>query len=455
MSEMSRAEIIAALPPKQRAEVLGTAEEQRAFEFDWKSWARPSQMAPPGDWSNWLVLAGRGFGKTRCMSEWVRAGMCGDTPLTGGKWRHIALISETAADCREVVVGDGKEPCNPSAGSGILQVHPKDFLPLYESSKRRLVWPNGATATLYNGTEPEQLRGPEHAAAACDELCKWQYQQATWDMLAFGLRAGTNPQIMIATTPRPTMLLKEIIANPKTHVTRGSTLDNRSNLPEQFIATILNKYSGTRIWRQEIFAEILEDNPGALWMRSNIDANRITLAQLPPLVRIVVAIDPAVSTKEHSDETGIIAAGIDDNQHIYVLDDISGIYSPDAWAKEAISLYRHRNADRIVAERNQGGDMVESTLRGVDPNVSYSSVWASRGKFIRAEPVAACYEQNRAHHVGSFPKLEDQQCDFVADLDRKAYGASPDRVDALVWAISELLEGTGGGRKVFFSLRMD
>jgi phage terminase large subunit-like protein len=193
-----------------------------ALEFDWSFWGRPKQHAPTGDWSNWLILAGRGFGKTRTGAEWVRQNMCGSTPSTGGKWRHIAIIAETAADARDVMVGDGKEPSNPSAGSGILQVHPKDFLPLYEPSKRRLTWPNGAVASIYNATEPEQLRGPEHSAAWCDELCKWVYARETWDQLQFGLRSGMHPQICITTTPRPTSLLKAIMADPRTVITRGA-----------------------------------------------------------------------------------------------------------------------------------------------------------------------------------------------------------------------------------------
>lgn len=443
----SAAEIMAALPKAERDAILAgfSPAEIQKLHFDWKHWARPEQVTPlylPGTtktWDNWLILAGRGFGKTRTGSEWVREGMCGDTPLTGGKWRHIALIAETAADARDVMVGDGKAPCDPLAGSGILQVHPKDFLPLYEPSKRRLTWPNGAAATLYNAVEPDQLRGPQHDAGWCDELCKWRYQQETWDQLEFGMRTGLNPQKLISTTPRPTMLLKQIMKDSGTVVTRGSTYDNVANLAGKFLKRIKEKFEGTRLGRQELDAEVLEDLEGALWKRSSIDNHRIVLAQLPPLVRIVVAIDPAVSSNDNSNETGIIAAGLGVDGHGYVLDDISGVYSPEEWAREAIALYRARKADRIIAEKNQGGEMVENTIRSVERNIPYRGVHASKGKFIRAEPVSALYEQGRIHHVGHFGQLEDQMCTFTVDFNRKEMGNSPDRMDALVWAFTELM----------------
>lgn len=440
--ELSAAEKLADLPKFERQAILATftAEQIRKLEFDWAHWARPEQKAPTHrEWDNWLILAGRGFGKTRAGSEWVRSNMCGPTPLTGGRWRHIAVIAETAADARDVMVGDGKAPSNPNAGSGILQVHPKDFLPHYEPSKRRLTWPNGAAATLYNAVEPDQLRGPQHDAAWCDELCKWRYQQETWDQLEFGMRTGKNPQKLISTTPRPTMLLKAILRDKGTVITRGSTYDNVANLAGKFLERIKAKFEGTRLGRQELDAEVLEDLEGALWKRSNIDANRIQLHELPPLKRIVVAIDPAISSNENSNETGIIAAGLDERGHGYVLDDISGVYTPDEWAREAISLYRARRADRIVAEKNQGGEMVENTLRSVEFGIPYTPVHASKGKFVRAEPVSSLYEQGRIHHVGSFPLLEDQQCAFTVDYNRKEMGNSPDRVDALVWAFTELM----------------
>jgi phage terminase large subunit-like protein len=269
----SRAEIFATLPADERAKIMSDA-ELSAFEFDWSFWSRPKQREPEGDWNNWLILAGRGFGKTRTAAEWVRQNMCGDTPLTGGRYRHLALIAETAADARDVLVGDGKERSNPVAGSGILQVHSKDFLPLYEPSKRRLTWSNGAVASVFNATEPDALRGPQFDAAVCDELAKWAYQQETWDMLQFGLRTGLHPRVLISTTPRPTKLLKAIMADPGTVVTRGSTLENAGNLAPSFLSSIMRRYEGTRLGRQEIFAEILEDVPGALWGNVPVDVGK-------------------------------------------------------------------------------------------------------------------------------------------------------------------------------------
>lgn len=440
--ELSAAEKWADLPRAERDEELSklSRKQKENLIFNWRHWARPEQQAPTHrEWDNWLILAGRGFGKTRAGSEWVRANMCGDTPLTGGKWRHIAVIAETAADARDVMVGDGKAPSDPNAGSGILQVHPKDFCPKYEPSKRRLTWPNGAAATLYNAVEPDQLRGPQHDAGWCDELCKWRYQQETWDQLEFGMRTGTNPQKLISTTPRPTLLLKKIMRDSGTVLTRGSTYDNVANLAGKFLERIKAKFEGSRLGRQELEAEVLEDLEGALWKRSNIDEYRITLDQLPPLMRIVVAIDPAISSNENSNETGIVAAGIDSNGHGYVLDDISGVYSPEEWAREAISLYKARRADRIIAEKNQGGEMVENTIRSIEFGVPYRGVHASKGKFVRAEPISSMYEQGRIHHVGSFAALEDQMCAFTVDFDRKGMGYSPDRMDALVWAFTELM----------------
>jgi predicted phage terminase large subunit-like protein len=309
-----------------------------------------------------------------------------------------------------------------------------------------LTWPNGAVASIYNGTEPDQLRGPQHDAAWCDELAKWQYAREAWDQLQFGLRTGSNPQICITTTPRPIALLKEIVSDPGTVVTRGSTFDNRANLATQFLSVIRRKYEGTRLGRQELYAELLEDVEGALWKRAVIDALRVKLENVPPIERIVVAIDPNASSEDAANECGIVCAGLGVDGHGYVLDDASATMAPVEWAREAISLYHRRRADRVVAETNNGGAMVEATLRTVDPSVSYRSVWASRGKVTRAEPVSALYEQGRVHHVGPFPRLEDQMCAFTVDFNRNEMGYSPDRVDALVWALTELMIEAGGSR---------
>ena len=397
----SRAELLASLPPADRLQYQAELSDDDlvAQEFDWRFWARKNQLAPPefapgGNRSTWLILAGRGFGKTRTGSEWVRDNICGSTPLAPGRYRHIAIIAETAKDARDVMVGDGKPTSDPGAGSGLLQVHPRDFLPLYEPSKRRLTWPNGAIASIYNATEPEQLRGPQHDAAWCDELAKWRYGQETFDQLQFGLRIGLHPRVIITTTPKPIKLLKEIIADPDTVLTRGSTLENARNLAARFLATILRKYQGTRLGRQELDAEILDDVPGALWSRALIEELRVRPDQVPQLTRVVVAIDPAATSGEEADETGIIAAGLGVDGLGYVLDDQSGIYKPHEWATEAIALFKARKGDRIVAEVNNGGEMVEHTIRVVDANVPYKAVHASRGKAIRAEPVAALYEQS-------------------------------------------------------------
>jgi phage terminase large subunit-like protein len=449
----SFAEKVALLSPAEREAFYSelTPEDAAGLDYDWAFWRRPDQTEPlhptlGEKWASWLILAGRGFGKTRTGAETIRARMCGSTPLAGGRWRHAALIAETAADARDVMVADGKEG---SESSGILPVHPPDFRPTYEPSKRRLTWPNGATATIFNATEPDQLRGGQFDGAWADELCKWRYAKDTWDNLQFCLRTGELPQVVITTTPKPILLLKEILTDPTTVVTRGSTLANRANLAPRFLATVLRKYAGTRTGRQEINAEVLEELQGALWRRPVLDALRVKERDLPPLKRIVVAVDPAMSSNDDSNETGIVVAGLGEDGHGYVLDDVSGIFSPDEWAREAISLYWTRAADRVVGEVNNGGEMIENTLRIVDPNVSYRAVWATKGKFIRAEPISALYEQGRVHHVGTFAQLEDQMCSFTPDFDRKTAGYSPDRMDALVWALTELMVDAQESRLLF------
>ena len=394
-----------------------------ALENSWLAVARPNQLPPPGDWQIWLLLAGRGFGKTRTLAEWV----CDQVTL--GRAARIALVAATAADARDVLV-EGE--------SGILAVAPRWFRPIYESSKRRLTWPNGAIATTFSAEEPERLRGPQHDAAVCDELGAWSRPE-TWDMLQFGLRLGQKPRCLVATTPRPTKLIRELLAREGRDVvvTRGSTYENRANLAPGFFDQVIGKYEGTRLGQQELNAELLEDTPGALWSHGIIDAARQAAA--PNLARIVVAIDPAMTSGEDADETGILVVGKDHQGHGYVLADVSGRYQPIEWAKIAIAAYRTHHADRIVAERNNGGDMVEATIRMVDPNVPVTTVWASRGKVTRAEPISALYEQGRMHHVGGFPQLEDQMTNFTSDFDRQKAGYSPDRLDALVFASTELL----------------
>ena len=416
-------------------------DEHEVAQYAWRElWARKNQKSPPGDWRIWLLLAGRGFGKTRTGAEWIRE------QVESGRARRGALVAPTAADVRDVMV-EGE--------SGIMAVSPSWNMPRYQPAVRRLIWPNGAIATTYSADEPERLRGPQHDCAWCDEIAAWRYP-AAWDMLLFGLRLGSDPRAVVTTTPKPIDLLigpgengrrAGLLKDPTVTITRASTYENRDYLPETFFRQIVSRYEGTRLGRQELNAEILDDVQGAMWSRELIEAQRIVT--LPQLVRIVVAIDPAMSSGEDADETGIIVAGKDVNGHGYVLADLSGRYPPTEWAKAAIAAYREHKTDRIVAEVNNGGEMVEATLRVLDPNVAYTAVRASRGKVTRAEPIAALYEQDRIHHLGAFPQLEDQMCGFSSDFDRQTAGYSPDRVDALVWAFTELLVDQMEGYGIF------
>lgn len=345
-----------------------------------------------------------------------------------GRAQRIALVAETQKDLEEVMVfGD----------SGIMSVFPPHQRPKATRKPVRIEFHNGALALGYNATEPDQLRGPQFDCAWCDELAKWRYARETWDMLQFGLRLGLKPRQVITTTPRPIGILKEIIASPTTKVTRGSTYDNKTNLAPSFIDTIIKKYEGTRLGRQELKAEVLDDVPGALWQRDAIDRARAT--STPDLQRVIVAIDPSGTKGESDDgdEIGIVVAGKGIDGRGYVLADRTCKLSPDGWGRRAVAAYHEFKADVIVAERNFGGAMVEHVVRTIDQMVSYKEVMASRGKVARAEPVAALYEQGRVSHVGSFPELEDQLCLFAPD--GFIGDGSPDRADALVWALSELM----------------
>lgn len=435
VSTKSSAELLASLPEAKRREILAPLSEAEAQEllYRWDFWGRPSQIAPPGDWSTWLILAGRGFGKTRAGAEWVRSMVCGSSPLAAGKAHRVALIAETAADCRDVLVeGD----------SGLLSVHPRAFRPIYEPSKRRVTWPNGAVATLFNAVEPDQLRGPQHDLAWHDELAKWRYAQETWDMAQFGLRLGDHPRQLITTTPRPIVVLRQIMADPATVITRGGTNENRANLAPQFIEQMRKRYEGTRLGRQELNAEVLDDVPGSLWTREMLDRNRLKRTdKLPDMQRVVVAIDPAAKSKDtaisdDTAETGIVVAALGIDGKGYVIDDQSCRLSPNGWARRAVSCYDLHRADAIVVETNQGGDMVRETVQSVRPGISIVEVHASRGKVTRAEPIAALYEQNRVKHYGALAELEDQMVLFTPyGIDG---GTTGDRVDAMVWALSEL-----------------
>jgi phage terminase large subunit-like protein len=338
----------------------------------------------------------------------------------------MALVGATAADARDVMV-EGE--------SGLMNVCPPWNRPLYEPSKRRVTWPNGAIATTYSADEPERLRGPQHDDAWTDEIAAWRYEDA-WDNLMFGLRLGDDPRVCATTTPKPIKLVKELISASTTVKTGGSTYENRSNLAGPFLEHIIKKYEGTRLGRQELEAQLLDDNPDALWKRQKmIEDHRKT--KFPELKRIVVAVDPPA--KATGAEAGIIVGGLGEDGHGYILDDRSLQGSPNEWGTAAVTAYHSRMADRIVAEVNQGGDMVESTIRTVDRTVSYRAVHASKGKYTRAEPVAALYEQGKVHHVGAFPILEDQMCDWTPGDE------SPDRMDALVWLLTDLMLNGGTG----------
>lgn len=416
-SLLSPASQLALLPPDEREAFFAecTPEELAALEYDWTGfWARPNQLPPPGRWKVWLILAGRGFGKSRTGAEQVIA--WARTPK-----RRIALVAETAADARDVMV-EGE--------SGILACAPPWCQPKYEPSKRRLTWPNGTLATTYSGDAPEQLRGPQHHYAWCDEVAKWKYAQDSWDNFELGLRLGDHPQAVATTTPRPLPLLRHLLQDPGTVVTRGSTYDNTVNLAASFKERILAKYEGTRLGRQELHAELLEDTPGALWTRTLLENTRVRKA--PALKRIVIGLDPG-------GEAGIIVAGVGEDGHGYVLEDLSISGSPATWAGQAITGYYKYKANAIIAETNHGGEMVLTTLATQDATVATKKVWASQGKYARAEPVSALYEKGLVHHVGMFATLEDQMCNWVPGEGMP----SPNELDACVWALTELMLGHG------------
>lgn len=361
----------------------------------------------------------------------MRAMVHGTSPYAERPHDRLALIGETAHDAREVMV---------EGASGILAISPKAERPNWIATRRRLEWPNGAVAEVFSADDPESLRGPQFAAAWCDELAKWRYAEASFDNLQFGLRLGQSPRQLVTTTPRPVPLLKRLLVDPHTRVTRAATQANRDYLSPAFLDAVVGRYAGTRQGRQELDGELIEDRPDALWSRGLIESCRVT--QIPPLVKIVVAIDPPGTSRRGADACGIVAAGRAENGWLYVLEDASSSgLSPSAWATKAVALYRRLNADTLVAEVNMGGEMVRAVLREVDSSVPLKEVHATRGKYLRAEPVAALYEQGKAKHVGSFPLLEDEMCDF--GMDGLSSGRSPDRLDAMVWAMTAL---TGQGR---------
>lgn len=427
----SAAEQWAELSPEERSVVLSalTPVDAQRLLYDWKFWARPDQVLPPEDFFAWLLLSGRGAGKTRTGAETVKewAGGPKDPPV------RIALVAETVPDAREVMV-EGE--------SGILSISPPWNMPKYQPSRRKLTWPNGSVATTFSGDEPDQLRGPQFHKAWVDELAKFQYPQDVWDNLELSLRLGEKPQVVVTTTPRPIQIIKDLLSDPLTIATRVSTYANLAFLAPSFIRRVVQKYEGTRLGRQELYAEVLSDTPGALWTYETIERNRIGPMDAPAMDRIVISIDPPISSEDDANECGLIVGGShgrDIQKKGYVIFDGSGIMSPDQWAKKAIMLYDEFGADRIVAEKNQGGEMVKDVLLSRRSNLPVKLVHASRAKVARAEPVAAMYEQNRIKHIGSFARLEDQMT--VTTTEGYQGPGSPDRMDALVWLMYELMVG--------------
>lgn len=442
----SLAEVLAGLSEEERREVLaGLSDGQaEALRWDWRFWARPEQLAPEGDWLAWLYLAGRGSGKTRSGAEFIRE------EVESGRAKYIGLIAPTAADARDVMV---------LGESGILAISPPHNRPSFEPSNRRLTWPNGARATLFSAEEPDRLRGPQHDLLWCDELAAWADPRATWDMAMFGLRLGAKPRAMITTTPRPIPIIKEMVARRDFVVTRGSTTANVANLAPSFFQQVISRYEGTRLGRQELDGEIVDEIEGALWTRAILEKQRLEPNHnLPELRRIVVAVDPSGKREagDKRDDIGIAVVGRGDDHKAYVLADWTCNLSPAGWASRVMQAYVRYQADLIVAEANFGGAMVESIIQTVDENAPVKMVTASRGKVVRAEPVAALYEQGKVFHVGAQKKLEDELCNFTP-LGYIGEG-SPNRADALVWALTELMiespdeEANGAFKRNWFKL---
>ena len=430
MAERAMLDWLSEASPERIAAFVEGLDEKEITEwpFDWRTWARENQLAPDDDWRVWLVMAGRGFGKTRLGAEWVR-GVAETDPEA-----RIALIGSSLHEARSVMV-EGE--------SGLLSIGAPWRRPTYESSVRRLTWPNGAQAFLYSAGEPEALRGPQHSHAWCDEIAKWDNMSnralSTWDNLLMGLRLGSDPRLVATTTPRPVPLVARIVGQREdVVVTRGTTFDNAANLPERFIEAMRKTFGGTMLGRQELLGEMIEDLAGALWSRRLIEGGREDVA--PPCTRIVIGVDPPASA--HGDACGIVVCGIGDDRIARVLADCSVEQaSPERWARAVVNAAQAWSADRVVAEANQGGEMVSAVLRAAQANLPLRLVHASRGKAARAEPVAALYEAGRVRHAGMFARLEDELCGMMPGGEYQGPGRSPDRADACVWALTELMLG--------------
>jgi len=434
---MITAQTLRDLPPEKAKDLLSklSVKQAKELKYDWQFWGRPEQMAPANkDWNVWFINAGRGFGKTRAGVEWVR-----EQVKQGHK--RIAAVASTNSDIERVMVKGESGFLNCCfSGDKTHKGIPMGF-PEWSPTKRSLVWENGAKVEFYSAEEPERLRGPQFSAAWCDELAAWNKDQDTWDMLQFCLRLGKHPRICVTTTPKPTKLVRTILKSPKVVITSGSTFDNSANLAGTYLEAVKAQYEGTRLGKQELYAEVLEESEGALWTTDTLDACQIDRKDLPYLNRIVVAIDPAVTSNAESDMTGIVVAGVDVNGKGYILGDYTEKLSPQGWASKAIQLYHQFEADRIVAEVNQGGDMVKTTIHGEDDTIPFKAVRASRGKYARAEPISALYERKLVHHVrnpedGS--NLEELETQMRTWSPLGSIG-SPDRLDAMVWALSDLM----------------
>ena len=425
---------LASATPEEVTEFLGSLSQNAFLSLPWlfEFWALPHQLPPRGAWKTWVIMGGRGAGKTRAGAEWVRLQVEGPGPGDPGLARRVALVGETVDQVRDVMVmGD----------SGIIACSPPDRKPEWLASKHQLVWPNGAIAQVFSAHEPDSMRGPQFDAAWADELGKWKKGGEAWDQLQFALRLGKNPRCVVTTTPRSVEVLKAILKNPSTVITHAPTEANRAHLAESFLAEVQARYGGTRLGRQELDGVLVEDEEGALWTTAMLERARVGV--VPEFSRIVVAVDPPVTATKQSDECGIVVVGADTrgdpkDWRAVVLEDASvkGA-SPEGWARAALAAMERHGADRLVAEVNQGGDLVEQVVRTIDPQVPFRAVHATRSKMLRAEPVAALYEQGRVAHVRGLGALEDQMCKMTA-VGWKGSG-SPDRLDALVWALTELI----------------
>jgi phage terminase large subunit-like protein len=418
------------LTPTVRGRVLAVLSERERFEllYDWAFWGRPEQTPPPGDWVYWLILAGRGAGKTRAGAEAVR------------QWiKHfeiVNLIGATHDDARDVMV---------LGESGLMAICPSEERPFFTRASARLSWPNGATSQLFSAEEPDRLRGKQHMKLWLDELAAWRDPDA-FDQAMLGLRIGPKPQAVITTTPRPIKLIKQLTADENAIVTRGTTFDNSHHLARAFLERIVARYEGKMIGRQELFAEIVEEAPGALWTRALLERQRLPPGTVADYSQIVIGVDPPAKSGAKADECGIVVAAKTPQGIIHVVADLTSQgETPGRWAARVAAAFRRFQANRVVAEINNGGDMVAEVLRQSDPNLPVRKVTATRGKFLRAEPVAAAYEQGIVFHLGDFGKLEDQLCTLTPDFDARVSGFSPDRADALVWAIADLLSPDQGG----------